>query len=65
MLALAGWGRQAGPAWKPTSLVDAAIQGKINNTFTFTSLSVAQDEQPLIEALYGEDTLYVCIKWNA
>ena len=38
VLALAGKGK-AGPAWKPTSLVDAVIQGKIK-TFTFTFISL-------------------------
>ena len=36
MLVLAGEGK-VGPTWKPTSLVDVAIQGKIN---TFTSVGL-------------------------
>ena len=36
MLELAGEGK-AGPAWKPTSLVDVAIQGKNNNTYLSVS----------------------------
>ena len=58
MLVLAGEGK-AGPTWKPTSLVDVAIQGKIN---TFASVGLHLTHHTPIHIYIILEVHQLCLK---